>query len=131
MVGTKNMSNQELKMLPLKKAWWHRKFACDVYFITFSQDRIPRCPICNTPLDETTWTFSHGIAICICGTGFRMLHYDKDHSILVKEPECLLSPEQIIKYKSIWDELKIDTHSLSWGSTSEKKKLNKYLRRIK
>jgi len=52
------------------------------------------CVVCGATL-YFRWTDTHGVGVCsVCGTPYRILHYDGDKRV-EKPPECQLLPEWI------------------------------------
>lgn len=62
-----------------------------------------RCVICDTQEPHFSWTDTHGVAQCQCGTPYRVYHYEGDKRV-EKPPEHQLAPEWVEKCRAYWKE---------------------------
>lgn len=67
------------------------------------------CVVCDSEL-HFRWTDTHGVGVCsVCGTPYRILHYEDDTRV-ERPPECLLTPEggsiarRYYKEADLWNE---------------------------
>lgn len=72
------------------------------------------CDICGNKL-QGRWTDLHGEMTCsTCGTPYLILHYDKDHNRISKEPEVTIWDWYIPHLKTYWNDRKRNMGLGTW-----------------
>lgn len=62
------------------------------------------CPVCGTTEPCFTWTDAHGVAQCVCGVPYRIIHYDDENNRVPGPPECLVLDEWVPRLKRFREE---------------------------
>lgn len=65
------------------------------------------CLICDRKDPVWSWTDTHGVAQCaMCGTPYRIYHYDAENKPIEKPPEVQIKTEYIAAIRQYWQDHK-------------------------